>query len=267
MREEEQQKPSVHLLQSLVIACSMYSKIPMPTVSWTEAGMQYALCFFPVVGIAVGAVMTAFFWLVTQTGLEPGTVFFSCIGTVIPILITGGIHMDGFLDTADARNSHQTRERKLEILKDPHTGAFAIICCGVYLLLYAAVFSLLNPQAFPAIAGIYVMTRAVSGWSVVTFPKAKKDGLAKTFASGADVLPVQVTLGLWFAAGTGYVWLTGGAVTAVLLAVTALFCAVWYYRMAMREFGGMTGDLAGYFLQTAELAMLAVLAVCVRMGV
>ena len=68
--------------------------------------------------------------------------------------------MDGFLDVTDARSSFQSRERKLEILKDPHAGAFAIAGCGVYLLLYAAAFSELRLEAFPAIGGIYVMTRA-----------------------------------------------------------------------------------------------------------
>lgn len=267
-QEEFHEKP-VSLLQSLIIACSMYSKIPMPMIPWTEAGMNYALCFFPVVGVVIGAVMAGFGWLVMNDGLslglEPGTVAYGCFGTVIPILITGGIHMDGFLDTVDARSSHQSRERKLEILKDPHTGAFAIIGCGVYLLCYAAVFSLLEPQAFPAIAGIYVMTRAVSGWSVVTFPKAKKDGLASTFSSGARVRPVQVTLCVWLAAGSAFIWLTGGVAVAAVMAVTLLMTACWYYRMAMREFGGMTGDLAGYFLQMAELVMVAALAVCMKL--
>ena len=82
--------------------------------------------------------------------------------------------MDGFLDVTDARSSFQSRERKLEILKDPHAGAFAIAGCGVYLLLYTAAFSELRLEAFPAIGGIYVMTRALSGLSVLCFPKARK---------------------------------------------------------------------------------------------
>ena len=57
---------------------------------------------------------------------------------VAPIIITGGIHMDGFLDTQDALGSYQPRERRLEILKDSHAGAFAIISCAVYLMMYVA---------------------------------------------------------------------------------------------------------------------------------
>ena len=82
--------------------------------------------------------MSAPLWLSVQAGL--GILAFSLLGTAVPLLITGGIHMDGFLDVTDARSSFQSRERKLEILKDPHAGAFAIAGCGVYLLLYTAAF-------------------------------------------------------------------------------------------------------------------------------
>ena len=248
------------VFQSFVIAMSMYSRIPMPRMEWSRGGMKYALCFFPLIGAVIGGLVTIFHIIAGRLGL--GEVAAACIGTALPFLVTGGIHMDGFLDTVDARSSCQDRKRKLEILKDPHTGAFAIIGGGVYLLLYAAVFSLLKDRAFPAAAGIYVMTRAFSGWSVVTFPKAKKDGLASTFASGAQVRAVQAVMGVWALAAAGFFWYTGGALTAALLVLTAVAVLFWYYRTAMREFGGMTGDLAGYFLQIAELVMLAVLAAC-----
>lgn len=246
------------ILQSLIIALSMYSRLPMPRITWSEAGMKYALCFFPVVGVVIGAAMTGFWLLAGQLGLEPVTT--ACIATALPLLVTGGIHMDGFLDTVDARSSCQDRQKKLEILKDPHTGAFAIIGCGVYLLLYVGVSAQLRAAAFPAAAGIYVMTRALSGLSVVAFPKAKKDGLASTFAAGAQERTVQVLMGLWAAAAAVFFWCTAGPVCAAVLTGAAAVTFFWYYRMAMREFGGMTGDLAGYFLQIAELVMLAVLA-------
>ena len=61
-----------------------------------------------------------------------------------------------------------------------------------------------------------------------------------------------------------FVFLVSGTVTAVILTVAAAAVFLWYHHMAMHEFGGTTGDLAGYFLQTAELAMIAALAVCSR---
>lgn len=256
MNEQRENGKISGLAESLVIAFSMYSRIPMPMVVWTEKGMKYALCFFPAVGIAVGAAVAAFWYLSHRLGL--GDLSRLCVETALPLLITGGIHMDGFLDTVDARNSHQSRERKLEILKDPHAGAFAIAGCSVYLLFYAAAFSELSPEAFPGIAGIFVMSRALSGYSVVTFPKAKKDGLVTAFAKGASQAPTAVSgiLLCWLAGGFVWILLTGGLVMALAAGAGAAAAFFWYRRMALREFGGITGDLAGYFLQMAELFMI-----------
>jgi len=65
-----------------------------------------------------------------------GKTLYAVVLTLIPVVITGGIHLDGLLDTADALSSYQPRERRLEILKDSHAGAFAIIVCCMYFLAY-----------------------------------------------------------------------------------------------------------------------------------
>lgn len=243
------------ILGSLIIACSMYSCIPMPHVEWTGNRMKYALCFFPLVGVFVGVIMTASVMLLQY--LQVGRVFYSIAGAVIPLAITGGIHMDGFLDVVDAKSSRQSMERKLEILKDSHTGAFAIIFGMVYLLLYVAVFSELPFRAFPAAGAIYVLLRAISGWSVVSFPKAKKDGLASTFSGQAHTGAVKWAMVLWAVLALGFILITSGIrFTLVVTGISAVVC-FWYYRSSMREFGGITGDLAGYFLQVGELVLLA----------
>ena len=125
----------MNIWYSCVIAAAMYSRFPVPSVEWTKERMRYVFCFFPLVGVLCGVGMWLWLLLAKWLGFSAETV--GLIGTAIPILITGGIHMDGFLDTVDALSSYGDREKKLEILKDPHTGAFAIIGCGVYLLCYA----------------------------------------------------------------------------------------------------------------------------------
>ena len=110
----------------------MYSKIPMPKPSWDDRDMEYVFCFFPLVGVAVGAVFLLWWKLALWLGLSAVMTAAGCV--ILPLLITGGIHLDGFCDTSDALASHQSRERKLEILKDSNIGAFALIDCAVYLL-------------------------------------------------------------------------------------------------------------------------------------
>ena len=109
----------------MCVAFSMYSKIPMPQVEWTKESMQYCICFFPAVGAVIGA--ATLLWNMLVGAKLSGSLLFTAVLILIPVLITGGIHLDGLLDTADALSSYKTKEEKLEILKDSHAGAFAII--------------------------------------------------------------------------------------------------------------------------------------------
>ena len=101
--------------------------------------MRYALCFFPWVGAVIGALWYLWKWFCDRFAV--GTLCYAAVGTAIPILITGGFHVDGFLDTCDALHSYQPRERKLEILKDSHIGAFAVIMLALYGLIFLGGFS------------------------------------------------------------------------------------------------------------------------------
>lgn len=85
------------------VAFAMYSKIPMPPADWEKENMKYALCFFPWVGLAVGAVSAVLFWLLQQIGA--GSMLRAAVLTAVPVLVTGGIHLDGYLDTMDALSS------------------------------------------------------------------------------------------------------------------------------------------------------------------
>ena len=105
----------MRIIKSFFIAFSMYSKIPMPQFAWKDEDMRYALCFFPWVGAVIGVLWYLWKWICARFGV--GTLCYTVVGTAIPILITGGFHVDGFLDTCDALHSYRPRERKLEILK------------------------------------------------------------------------------------------------------------------------------------------------------
>lgn len=246
------------LLNAMIIAIAMYSKIPMPRVDWNEKNMRYAMCFFPLVGVIIGVLEAVAGNLITLWKGE-GTFFYAVVLTLIPVFITGGIHLDGFADTMDAKSSYGDREKKLEILKDPHTGAFAIISLCGYFLLCTGIFSEMRTERLFAAALVFVFSRSLSGISVVTFQAAKNSGLLRTFQDGAQKRNVRIVLILWLlAAGVG-LCLTAG-VCGIVSAGVGLAVFFYYYRFSQKQFGGITGDLAGYFLQLCELFMLAVLA-------
>ena len=93
----------MNILKNMAVAFSMYSNIPVPSFEWTKDNMKYSMCFFPIVGAVVGAVMIGVFYLLNLAGF--GSTFNGAVLAVVPILVTGGIHVDGFLDTADAISS------------------------------------------------------------------------------------------------------------------------------------------------------------------
>lgn len=238
----------------------------MPNSEWTEENMSYAMCFFPLIGGVIGALLWGAFKLQSwmgDHGILLSGLFWTVLFVLIPLLVTGGIHMDGFLDTKDALSSYQSKERRLEILKDPHAGAFAIISCGIYLLSYVGIYSSLTERSVMVIAFSFMISRAFSGLSVVTFPQARKsgEGTVATFSENATDKVTRVVLIL-------YLVLIGGAMIVIgkLLGVAAFvtaFCVYGYYHhMTIEKFGGITGDLAGYFLQLCEILMALAVVLC-----
>lgn len=249
------------IINSFFIALSMYSRIPVPRVDWEKENMRYAMCFFPMIGVVIGAVMYLAGWLLDKTSV--GGLFRGVVFTLIPIIITGGIHMDGFMDTMDALGSWGDREKKLEILKDSHAGAFAILGMGCYLMWSVAVWSELPAEMLRVCGVSFVLSRALSGFSVVTFPAARNSGLLKMFQDGAQKKVVRITMCLYVAAAV--IMMAVMNARAMTGAVTGVMIAFLYYIVVSRkQFGGVTGDLAGFFLETAELAMFTgILVICI----
>ena len=237
----------------------MFSALPMPQFDWNEKNMRYALCAFPLVGVVCGAL-----WCVC--GVLPLPSLAAAAGfCLVPVWVTGGIHLDGYADTCDALSSYGDTAKKLEILKDPHCGAFAVIRLCSY---FAAYFALCGCVRFtPRVGLIWTLAlvgeRALSGLAVAAFPLAKNTGLAHTFATAADRANVRKVLAVLCAVlGVGLIALGGWALAAAAGCVFAR-----YYVVAKKQFGGVTGDLAGWFLQKCEIWMLAALAACQWLGV
>lgn len=243
------------LAESFCVAFSLYSAIPMPRVNWTKKNMRYAFCFFPLIGVAVGLAQLLLLWLCLA--LEQQMIF-AAVATALPVLLTGGIHMDGFCDTMDALGSHGDAEKRLEIMKDSRAGAFAVIGCGLYLLLMFGFWHAFFEQPTPAVFFLFVLSRGLSGLGVMRLRCAKGSGLAASFSDAAEKRPVAAVMVVYIALSA--VWM---AVLAPLGAVLCLLTGCWLYCVyrdtAYRKFGGITGDLAGCFLVICELLELAML--------
>ena len=242
----------MRVVQSFIIALSMYSKIPMPRIRWQEENLKYVMCFFPVVGIIIGGLMYLIGMLLL--GSSASKLFFAGVMTLLPILISGGIHLDGFMDTIDAISSHADREKKLMILKDSHAGAFAILGMGCYLVWNMAVWSEVTSNTLPILCCSYILSRGLSGWTIISFPAARDSGLAKTFQNAAHKNVVRGMMLFYIILAVNLMCLENMTLAGVAAIFSCIICQ-WYRYICQKQFGGVTGDLAGFFLQICELGI------------
>lgn len=247
-------------LESFLIALSMYSAIPVKCLNWTKENLRHAMLFFPVVG-TLCAVGTALLWMICQL-LHCKALLFAVLAVTGMVFLTGGIHLDGFCDTADALYSRRPQEEKLRILKDPNCGPFAVFSVILVFLLQTAAYDTLYTANSLSICGLlaggFWISRCLSGFSVTRFSCAPTSSLAKTFGENAGK---HVSLGLMLELSAAavcllvfYRW-----IALILLGLSGVL--FWgYYRMQKKQFGGMTGDLAGFFLVICETVWLLVTA-------
>lgn len=241
--------------ETIAVAFSMFSAIPMPQFEWNGRNMRYALCAFPLIGAVIGLACMAWAKLCVIFALPP--ILRGAVLCLLPVIITGGIHLDGYADTWDARASHASPERRLEIMKDPHLGAFAAIHIGCYLVMSFALWASLPTYYDYLILLSFCLSRTLSALAVASFPMAKNTGLAYTFANAADKKRVRAVLAVMLVVVSAGMIILNPCGAVMIAAAGLVFLR--YYLMAKKDFGGINGDLAGWFLQAAELAMLAAL--------
>lgn len=242
------------IFASAVMAFAMFSVIPMPRVEWKKENMRYMLCCLPLIGILIGFVL--WLWLRLSNSLEFGNFLYAAGLTLLPLFLSGGIHFDGFCDTVDALSSHASPERKREILKDSRAGAFAVIFAAAYILLYAALASETSrtDSAVLLIGLHHVLARVTGALASVVLAPSGTTGMLATFHDAAQKRAAVILIVWAILCAAALVWLSpvSGAVSVVLAAL----CFLYIRRMSAKEFGGMSGDLAGYLITLAEIAML-----------
>lgn len=239
------------VLKAIDVAFSMYSKIPMPRFEWASEDMKYHLCFFPFVGMVIGLLELGWFKLCVYFSF--GDIFRVMLALAIPILVTGGFHLDGYMDTMDAIHSYQPKEKKLEILKDPHIGAFSVICLALLFLTAIGFTSEIKSiKVIKLLAFSFVISRALSGLSLMFFKNAKNTGMVSTSTKTADKKIVKLVLFCELILCLIIIFIIDYKL-AILETLSFIFTFIYYYKMSDKNFGGITGDLAGFYVCISEL--------------
>ena len=227
----------------------MFCAIPCPVKVWEEKARPRMISCLPLVGLVVGALWWGLAWGLDALGV-PAAVKAAAL-TAAPWLLSGCIHLDGFLDCCDAIFSRRDLETRQRILKDSHVGSFAVI--GMVLLVLCQWSVFLSGSADESLWGLLlipVATRACAGLAVL---KLRPMGTSQYAAMGRHG-GYAAALAVLLAAAIAVPLVTDRSF-APLAAAAGYGLAVWY---GFRQLDGMNGDISGFALTLGELAGAAV---------
>ena len=232
---------------------SMLCAIPFPARLWDEKARSKMLLFLPLVGLEIGAVWAALAWVCSALEL-PDTVR-GILLCACPFLLTGFIHLDGFMDVTDALGSWRELERRREILKDSHVGSFAVIGIVLLSLCQFALFSAVPETADHRILiFIPAVSRCCSALAVTGLKPMSTSQYADRMKPKSHMVALAVILGIFLAAGFLFCGKYG---------IALIGCLAGYglaLRRAYQSLDGMNGDISGYALTLGELCAVAVYA-------
>ena len=235
-------------IRLLLTAMQYFTRIRVPAwVGHAPERLTGAVRYFPAIGLIIGASGAAAMWLAALVLPAPLPAILS---TAVTLLMTGAIHEDGLADTADGLGGGATRERALEIMKDPRVGVFGAIALMLMLLLKIATLSLM--PLLTAMAAL-VAAHAFSRFCAVLVIFASRYVGSADRSRAAPVVE-QVKIGDVIVAalfGLPALALCGPRVLVAIL--VALMSVALLTRWCMRRIGGYTGDTLGATQQLAEI--------------
>ena len=239
------------VFKALFMGLGMFTALPCPYRPWDEDARGLMLVCLPVVGAVIGLLWSVLAVLAHR--LLPACA--AALTVALPWLLTGFMHLDGYMDTCDALLSWRPLEHRLRILKDAHTGAFAVVGMAMLALFsYDAVRSI-PAERLAALIFVPVVSRCGSAFCVLSLKPISHSEYAATSGNAAQRMAVAAMWGLALIACG--LWLNGSAVVALLLETLAYLLAMLW---AVRVLKGVSGDLAGFALSIAECAALVALA-------
>lgn len=222
---------------------------------WSPDSFGRSVKFFPVIGAVIGMILVAINYIID--GYLPTAGFYlpphvlATILTAVPILLTGGLHCDGFMDTMDGMFSGRSQERKLEIMKDSRVGANGVTAFTLLILLKWSLITDIAPSLLPlALFSMPVLGRFAMVIGITSFPYARPDGMGKAFAQHANrnslVIAAIFTILLLIPLGT----------QALLSCAAVLLFTIVFAKYATKILGGLTGDVYGAITELAEIVVL-----------
>lgn len=242
------------IIKAFFMCMGMFTAIPLPWRPWDNELRPIMTACLPGTGLVIGAIWLLAAWLMSILGLPAALA--AAFVVVIPWLLTGAIHVDGYMDTADAVLSWRSREERLRIIKDPHTGSFAVIAFGCMCMVsFAAAWAVADgDKGILPLLLIPVVSRCCSAFCVCRLkPLSHSEYAAKKESVGAVSGVIFAILAL---AGAAFMGLS--AVICVLAVIAGYALSMIY---TYRIMDGFSGDLAGCALVIGECCGLIAMAI------
>ena len=239
------------IFRAICMSLSNFTAIPWPFRPWDEDAQELSLMCLPIVGAVIG-----FLWYaLVLLGSRWFPAALTALIVALPWLLTGFMHLDGFMDTSDALLSWRPLEQRLKILKDPRSGSFAVIAMVVLALFsWCAAASIPLAADIRALVFIPVISRCGSAFSVLTLKPLGQSQYAGRSENMSQRLAILL---MWaFEILLCAVWLGGRAWVLVIETAAYALAMLWGYRTLQ----GVSGDVAGFALSISECAALVALA-------
>ena len=213
---------------------------------------RFILLFVPIIGGIIGVLL--YFWSKAWPYLCDYMILPASLCVVVPMILSGGSHLESFVKTVDALCAHKPREKKMEILADSHGGYFAIIVCISYFLLAVGIWSEMPIDGIPILCIGFVMSRALFGLSILTLNHAKESKCTLYVPNSSARMVEIVILGI-IAMVSAYFMVYFDAGVGMCCVIGALVTFIYYWIVTHKHFGGITEDSAGFFLQLCEIVI------------
>ena len=244
-------------LKALGMCQSMFCAIPCFWHGWDERARGKMLLCLPFVGLEIGLL----WWGAGILSRFLSPLLGAAVLAFFPWIATGALHLDGFLDVVDAVRSCRNLERRREILKDSHVGAFAVIGCMLLGISQYAACASLGSAPLGLLVWIPAVSRCCSVLAVNGLAPMQTSQYAGSFAAGKTKTQRRILLGMYIAVMfVVFLWLFSKPSCALAVAWAGL-TTILACRLARRNLGGMSGDIAGFSITLGELSGLLILAI------
>ncbi|MBZ0328986.1 adenosylcobinamide-GDP ribazoletransferase [Halomonas sp. ANAO-440] len=243
----------------LLLAIQFLTRLPVPVACpWTPATSRWALRCYPLVGLLLGAILASIGALLQSVLPTP---MLALLLLSLWVALSGGLHLDGLMDVADALGSNAPLERRWEIMKDPQVGSFGILAL-VFLLAWKVtlLWTLLEAGVSLVVLVVVPALGRLGGVALLLLaPCARREGLAwawRQHLQRRDLAFSLVPLVAVFWLLPGGLFLASG-LAALLLGCLLLFL-LGYGLLMSRALGGVNGDIVGAAIEAAELWLLLI---------